>query len=269
MQNFADQVASESTATPASELDSGASNASGGNGANGLTQQDDDSPETQHGTGETNGVPPTTAPSTDDRKVPLRALEDEREKRQYERQLREAQERRLAELEARIASTTTPKTDEQPEIDYDGIWENPRAVFEAHEQVRGKQSRAQVMEASREMARAHFTDYDQTIERLSDMQVPGLEEAVAKSPTPAFTAYRMIKEHERTQASRVDASEVKNLQDALEQAKQELAAMRGEVTRPPVSLSQSRSGSGGARQSAPTQEDILSAAWDRPLRARK
>lgn len=267
MQTFADELSSES-ATSVNDSTEPTQNDATSKGADGDSSSSAGESSNERSTGD-NGATPGTEPSKDDtRTVPLRALEDEREKRQYERQLREAQERRLAELEARIAATTQAKTDE-PSIDYEAIWENPKAVFEAHERARGQQSRAQVMEASREMARAHFPDYDETIQQLSQMDVPGLEQAIAKSPTPAFTAYRMIKAEAKKRASAVDATELQKLQAQLEEARKELDAYKGEATRPPVSLSQSRSGSGGVRQAVRTQEDILSAAWDRPLRARK
>lgn len=268
MQNLADEITSEMTAATDAGSDERDSSPSGDNGATGSTGDGDDSSSQSRSTGEDDGAPHGTGSPSAEKTVPLKALEDEREKRQYERQLREAQERRIAELEARITAVSSPKADE-PSIDFDKVWEDPKSVFEAHEKAITSKSRAQTMEMSREMARAHFEDYDETIEKLSSMHVPGLEEAVAKSPTPAFTAYRMIKKHERDMLTRAEPPELKKIKDELEQARRELAEMRGERHRPPVNLSQARSATGGSSKPVRTQDEILAAAWDRPLRARK
>lgn len=222
--------------------------------------------ETQQGTdttGDNDSAPTGTGSDSDVRMVPRRALEDEREKRQYERQLRENMERRLAEIESRIAATKgSVQQESEPEVDYDQIFEDPKSVFERYSKAIEKRLGGRTMEASREMARAQFDDYDETIEKLQTMQVPGLEDAVAKSASPAHTAYRMIKKHERDMQARQGSPEVSQLKAQLEQAQRELAAIRGEVSRPPGSIAQARGASAGTSQAVKTVDDVLAGAWD-------
>lgn len=217
----------------------------------------------RYATGDSDGAPPSTESTSDAPTVPRRALEDEREKRQLERQLREGLERRLKELESRIASTQT-QTQQQSDdaIPYDRIFEDPEAVFKTYSQAIEKKLGSRSMEMSREIARAQFSDYDETIEKLQTLQVPGLEEAIAKSASPAHTAYSMIKRHEREMQARSNPPEMDALKRQLEEAQRELASIRGEVQRPPVSLSQARGASAGTTQAVKTVDSVLANAWD-------
>ena len=223
----------------------------------------DDQPVERASTGENDGTPPGTGPEADARMVPRRALEDEREKRQYERQLRETLERRLQDIESRINATRGQATQQQEEeIPYDRIFEDPKAVFETYSAAFEKKLGSRSMETSREMARAQFDDYDETIELLQTMEVPGIQEAVAKSASPAHTAYRLIKKHQRDMQQRKSSPEVSELQRKLEQTERELAALRGEISRPPSSLAHARGSSPGTSAAVKTVDDVLASAWD-------
>lgn len=256
MQNFADELTAETetaanAAASADERDTSTTDESNASEAG-----------EAHATGDTNGTPPGTESTSDAPVVPRRALEDEREKRQLERQLREGLERRLQELESRIAATQQQAKPNDVDIPYDRIFEDPKAVFETYSQAIERKLGTRSMDASREMARAQFDDYDETIEKLQTLQVPGLEEAVAKSASPAHTAYRMIKKHEREMQQRSNTPEISALKQQLEAAQRELASIRGEVQRPPVSLSQARGASAGTAPAVKTVDSVLASAWD-------
>jgi len=259
MSDFVEELDAEVKAAEAAEQQA----------VSGATSHDDVSTDGQHvtddSTGDIDSTPPGTGSDSDVRMVPRRALEDEREKRQYERQLREGLERRLADIEGRIAATQgkAAQVDSEPTVDYDQIFEDPKSVFERHSAAIERKLGSQRMEASREMARAQFDDYDETIEKLQTMQVPGIEDAVAKSASPAHTAYRMVKQHERDMQARQSSPEVTELKNQLEQAQRELAAIRGEVSRPPRSIAQARGTSPGTAASVRTTDDVLTAAWDK------
>lgn len=262
MQSFADEVKTEATAMAdaASEHAASSTDVVGDNGAN----AGDDA------TGETGATPGTEPAPEVDRTVPLRALEDEREKRQLERQLREGLERRLRELESRISATQQQEqAKDDVDVPYDAIFEDPKSVFEQYSKALERRLGGRSMDASREMARAQFDDYDETIEKLQAMQVPGLEEAIAKSASPAHTAYRMIKKHERDMQARSNSPEMDAIRRQLEEAQRALSEIRGEVQRPPVSLSQARGASAGTAPTVKTIDNVLASAWDRgPLRGR-
>lgn len=256
--NFADElkVEAETAANAAASADERAP--TGGEDA---PQPDTDQ---QYAMGDSDGAPPSTESTSEAPTVPRRALEDEREKRQLERQLREGLERRLQELESRIA-TNQQQTQQQSddEIPFDRIFEDPEAVFKTYSQAIDKKLGSRSMEMSREIARAQFSDYDETIEKLQTMQVPGLEEAIAKSASPAHTAYSMIKRHEREIQKRNNPPEMDALKKQLEEAQREIASIRGEVQRPPVSLSQARGASAGTTQAVKTVDSVLANAWDK------
>lgn len=259
MSDFVEELDAEVKAAEAAEQQA----------VSGATSHDDVATDVQHvtddSTGDIDSTPPVTGSDSDVRMVPRRALEDEREKRQYERQLREGLERRLADIEGRIAATQgkAAQVDSEPTVDYDQIFEDPKSVFERHSEAIERKLGSQRMEASREMARAQFDDYDETIEKLQTMQVPGIEDAVAKSASPAHTAYRIIKQHERDMQARQSSPEVTELKNQLEQAQRELAAIRGEVSRPPRSIAQARGTSPGTAAAVRTTDDVLTAAWDK------
>lgn len=256
MQNFADELQAETET---------AANAAAGADERMPPGGDDAQPSdtSQHdATGDSDGTPPSTESTSEAPVVPRRALEDEREKRQLERQLREGLERRLQELESRIAATQQQAKPTDVDIPYDRIFEDPKSVFETYSQAIEKKLGTRSMDASREMARAQFDDYDETIEKLQTMQVPGLEDAVAKSASPAHTAYRMIKKHERDMQQRSNTPEISALKQQLEAAQRELATIRGEVQRPPVSLSQARGASAGTAPAVKTVDSVLASAWD-------
>lgn len=230
---------------------------------------EDQQQQSAESTGVNDSAPPSTGSESEAGTVPLRALEDEREKRQYERKLREEYQRRVEELEARVNAATqqTKQVDEEPS--YDDIFEDPKAVFERHTKSLEKRFGAHSMEVSREMARAQLSDYDDTIKELETLHVPGLEDAIAKSASPAFTAYRMIKQHKSDLAKKANNPETDELKRQLEEAQRELAAFRGESQRPPKSLGQARGAAGGTPQPVKTVDDVLAAAWDnKVLRAR-
>lgn len=256
--NFADELKAEAETTASAAVDADERVPTGGENAQ--TSGNDQQPAM----GESDSAPPSTESVSDAPMVPRRALEDEREKRQLERQLREGVERRLQELESRIAATQQQTQQQQQDIDvpYDRIFEDPKAVFEHYSQAIEKKLGSRSMEMSREIARAQFSDYDETIEKLQTLQVPGIEEAVAKSSSPAHTAYAMIKRYEREMQQRSKSPEIDALKKQLEEAQRELAAIRGEVQRPPVSLSQARGASAGTTQAVKTIDSVLASAWD-------
>jgi hypothetical protein len=76
-----------------------------------------------------------TAPQEDDRRVPLKALQEERQKRaEYERKLQEY-ERRMAELEQRVPKAPEPAAEPEPDPETDPIG----ALKHAREQLRRMQ----------------------------------------------------------------------------------------------------------------------------------
>lgn len=271
METFAQEVAAEAQAARDAAANTGRDDGShGADGAASTTAADVGA--AQSGTGVDNGTPPGTgqAQSTEQQQtVPRRALEDEREKRQLERQLREGLERRIAELEASVNSARAVKVDEKPAVDYDKLFEDPAAVFDAHAKAVESRLSGDRLHMSREMARAQLPDYDETIGKIADLNVPGLEEAVAKSPAPAFTAYRMIKDYERSRLAQAQGSEqVKNLEAKLAEATAQLEAFRnGNVPNLP-SLSQSRGSTAGTQHPVKTADSVTDAVWGKTLRKR-
>lgn len=266
MQTFAQEVSAEVAAAhkaaPSSDSETGARDGGDDSRQEGGEQQ---------GTGEDNGAPPGTgsqANAEQGQTVPRRALEDEREKRQYERQLRESLERRIAELESSVKGARA-EAKQEPAVDYEKIFEDPKSVFEAHTKAVLDRSQGDRMSMSREMARAQLPDYDDTVAKLETINVPGIEEAVAKSPAPAFTAYRMIKEAEKAaQQSSQGGAKVKELEAKLQEATAQLEAFRnGSVPNMPT-LSQSRGASGGTQQPVKTIDSVLDRAWGKTLKKR-
>lgn len=265
MQTFSEEVSAEVAAAHKAAPQSG-SDTGGDENANGS----DASSGEQQSTGDSNGATPGTGQQSNaegQQTVPRRALEDEREKRQYERQLRESLERRIAELETSVRGAKAET--QAPAVDYEKIFEDPKGVLEAHTQAVLSQSSGDKMGMSREMARAQLPDYDDTIAKLATLNVPGIEDAVAKSPAPAFTAYRMVKDFEKQQQQASQGSEkVRELEAKLAEATAQLEAFRnGGVPNMP-SLSQSRGATAGTQQPVKTVDSVLDRAWGKTLRKR-
>lgn len=260
-EQVSDEVAAAHNASAQSGDGSGGDNAAGGRDQGGAEQ---------HGSGEDNGATTGTGQQPNDdtnQTVPRRALEDEREKRQYERQLRESMERRVAELEASIRGAQAKK--QEPVVDYEKIFEDPKGVLEAHTQAVLSQSSSDKMDVSREMARAQLPDYDDTIAKLATLNVPGISDAVAKSPAPAFTAYRMVKDFEKHQQQASQGSEkVRELEAKLAEATAQLDSLRQGVVPNMPSLSQSRGASAGTHAPVKTVDSVLDKAWGKTLRKR-
>jgi myosin heavy subunit len=275
METFAEEVSAEiEAARQAGNANDGASGKTGDTGQTGDA--------TDGSTGDSNtGAPPDTPASTDAKKDESdprvrafqRAAEDEREKRQLEKQLREGLERQVEALRAQVAELRPAEKKDGEEIDYEKIFEDPKAVLNAHTAALSKRQQQQMMSASIEQAKAQLPDYEQTVGKLSNMSVPGLEEAVAKSPAPAFTAYRLIKEHEKRLEAEQQASNstgrVKELEAKLAELTATIESFQSGSSPSVRSLSQSRGASGGSAQPVKTIDDVLDREWGRKLSVRR
>lgn len=167
--------------------------------------------------------------------IPVRALQDERSKRQ-------ALEQRLQQLEAQLQAN-------QPQAPAPDLYEDETAWFnhrltgvlpQITENVRNELRMERVKESAEE-ARGKYDDYDQTIDTfraLAEMQ-PALMEQMIGSKNPAEFAYKTAKTHtEVQQYGSIDALIEKRLKDREAEL---LQSTQAQLPSAPPSISSDRS----------------------------
>lgn len=176
--------------------------------------------------------------SVDDDDAPewaRKAVQAERRKRQEERAERLKLEKQIAYLQGRVESIASTKSSEEPdepeeEIDYSDIpgyvkrvttkaREKERKALEA-EIAKAKREEFDIRaEASEELAREKYEDFDDVIEEFKEIVAkdPALQRKVLHAPDPAEYAYRYMK-------SRSSKSEVADLKAELAALKKKLAS---------------------------------------------
>jgi hypothetical protein len=123
-----------------------------------------DAPATQEAAPEA-PQPQEHAPE-DDRRVPLKALQEERQKRaEYERKLQEY-ERRMAELEQRVPKTPEPAPEPEPDPETDPIG----ALKHAREQLKRMQEATQAQQYEAQLSQIAYNAANQFKQQAPDYQ---------------------------------------------------------------------------------------------------
>ena len=197
--------------------------------------------------GETEGEPP--APIEEPTAVPLKALQEERRKRQE-------LEQRLADFEARLQTPQQPAPtiweDEQGWQQHFGSEVVSTAVQQATFNAR--------LDMSEMMARQAHSDFEDKKTAFLELlrETPGLYEKAVSDPHPWNFAYQYVSNHERMQ--QLSAVNVTDLEAKLrEQIKAELAAQQPVTPPVPETLADHQSARAGGAQAlnVPTLDQIL------------
>lgn len=238
--------------------------------------------DTSGGTGDSS-EPPSAGQSTEaaadtapePTQIPVAALRDERAKRQAAEARYLETEQRLAAIEAMVQRSQIgqqPDTQpNEPDIDYDAVIEDPRAVFDSYGKKLDQKLQQERLELSVEMAQAQFPDYQEVIGLINDpkFEVPGLQEAMARSKAPAFAAYRMIKQRKSELDRQTNGSDASEMQRQVAELKAELEAYRAGRAPSVRGVGAVRGSTGGVRDVPVGDDQLLNDLWGGTLVARR
>jgi hypothetical protein len=197
---------------------------------------------------------PSEPPSADQssKSVPLPALQEERKQKQALKQQLDAAQKRINELQA-LAEQRQQQTAKEPEAD---PYESDDAILDdlpgALKNVRSQQDKALrewKINASEEVARDQFADYDDLMgtHYLDAVKAdPSILQRVDKAAMPALAAYKAVKKYIETKDFNPDS--LKTLQDENARLKQELEERKKKGTVVvPSGVANARAQGGGAK----------------------
>jgi hypothetical protein len=203
-----------------------------------------------------NTQPPIQEPPPKEHHVPVKALTEERRKRQQAQQYAQQLEARLSAIEARVQ-----QPDKVIASDEEFLQDIPGAFTKAEERFNKRmqaQLDAQRYAMSEAQARAMYQDYDDALTEYADMARanPSLAQRVAQSAHPSLEMYQLVqlerKAREQGQSSEKDLE--RRIAEEVQRRMQEYMSQNG--TPPPAvspaayygTINTARGGNGAAPQ---------------------
>jgi hypothetical protein len=173
-------------------------------------------------TSDSHSEPPSAEQST--KSVPLPALQEERKQKQALKQQLDAAEKRALEFQARLEAMEKAKASvPDPYENDDAILDDLPGALKHVAKRQDEALREWKMNASEELARDQFPDYDELMQQHyfdAAKADPSLAQKVEKATMPAIAAYKAVKSY--LERKDFNPEEVKSLKEENARLRQEL-----------------------------------------------